>query len=70
MRKGQGDPIWRRVDMLCLLFVGVMQFGIEKSKKGALLLLRGSPDEVLTKEEVMRFWKSPTPLVFERQTSS
>lgn len=70
MRKGQGDPIWRRVDMLCLLFVGVMQFGIEKSKKGALLLLRGSPDELLTKEEVVRFWKSPTPLVFERQTSS
>ena len=64
-RKGQGDPIWRRVDMFVLLIVGIMQFGVEKTTHGATLLLRGSPNEMLSAEEVRRFFKKPTPYVFE-----
>ena len=64
-RKVQGDPIWRRVDMLVLLIVGIMQFGVEKTTHGATLLLRGSPNEMLSAEEVRRFFKKPTPYVFE-----
>lgn len=64
-RKGQADPIWRRVDMLVLLIVGIMQFGVEKTTRGATLLLRGSPNQMLSAEEVRRFFKKPTPYVFE-----
>lgn len=64
-KRGLADPIWRRVDMLVLLIVSIMQFGVEKTKGGATLLLRGSPDEVLSLEEVKRFFKKPTPYVFE-----
>ena len=64
-KRGVADPIWRRVDAMVLLIVSIMQFGVEKTKGGASLLLRGHPDEVLTFEEVKRFFKKPTPFVFE-----
>lgn len=64
-RRGHGDPIWRRLDMLLLLIVNVMQFGVEKTEGGAALLLRGSPDEMLSFEEVKRYAAHPTTHVFE-----
>jgi len=64
------DPIWRRVDMLILLLVSIVQFGVEKLPGGASLLLRGSPDERLSYEEVKRFFKHPTPNVFETSTGA
>jgi hypothetical protein len=50
--------------MLVLLIVGIMQFGVEKTTRGATLLLRGSPNQMLSAEEVRRFFKKPTPYVF------
>jgi len=64
-REGKADPIYRRVDMLVLLFVGVMQYGVEVQHGGPSVLLRGHPDEVLSLEEVKRYWKKPTRAVFE-----
>jgi len=64
-RRGSGDPIWRRLDILILLIVNIMQFGVEKTEGGAALLLRGSPDEMLSLEEVRRYYRQPTPHVFE-----
>ena len=48
-----------------MLLVSIIQFGIEKLPDGPSLLLRGSPDEQLSYEEVRRFFKHPTPYVFE-----
>jgi len=62
---GRADPIFRRLDMLILLIVGVMQFGVELQPGGPSLLLRGHPDEILSYEEVKRYWKKPTRNVFE-----
>ena len=62
---GGGDPIWRKVDMLILLIVSIVQYGVEKQPGGAKVLIRGHPDEVLTEEEVKLFKKKPTPYVFE-----
>jgi hypothetical protein len=45
---GRADPIFRRLDMLILLIVGVMQFGVELQPGGPSLLLRGHPDEILS----------------------
>ena len=64
-RRGLGDPIWRRLDVLILLMINIMQFGVEKTEGGAALLLRGSPDETLSLEEVKRYCNQPTPNVFE-----
>ena len=65
MCKGRMDPIWRRVDMFILLLVSIVQFGVEKMPGGPSLLLRGSPDERLSYDEVKKFFKKPTPYVFE-----
>ena len=62
---GLGDPIWRRVDMLVLLLVSIVQYGVEKQPGGAKLLLRGSPDERISVDEVKKYRKKPTPYVFE-----
>ena len=35
-----------------------------------LLVLRGHPDEVLSYEEVKRYWKQPTRNVFVEQATS
>ena len=61
---GKGDPIYRRIDMFLLLIIGVMQYGIEQQKGGPSLLLRGSPDEILTVEEVTRYIRKPMRNVF------
>ena len=67
---GRGDPIFGRVDMLLLLVVSVVQFGVEQQVGGPTLLLRGHPDELLSLEEVNRYWKSPTRNVFEGGAAS
>ena len=64
-QKGRSDPIWRRLDTFILLVVSIMQYGVEKTPGGAKLLLRGSPDEIVSSEEVRRYFKSPTPTIFE-----
>ena len=64
-QRGRADPIWRRLDVLILVMVGVVQFGVEKQPGGASLLLRGSPDERLSLEEVKRYYQRPTRFVFE-----
>lgn len=69
-RRGLGDPIWRRVDLLVLLIVSIMQFGVERMEGGAALLLRGSPDEMLSLDEVKAYTRNPTPHVFETGGSS
>eukprot|EP00322_Chrysochromulina_rotalis_P001063 CAMPEP_0115827542 /NCGR_PEP_ID=MMETSP0287-20121206/99_1 /TAXON_ID=412157 /ORGANISM="Chrysochromulina rotalis, Strain UIO044" /LENGTH=561 /DNA_ID=CAMNT_0003280705 /DNA_START=27 /DNA_END=1714 /DNA_ORIENTATION=+ len=69
LRAGKADPIWRRVDMLVLLMVSIVQYGVEKQPHGAKLLLRGSPDESIAFEEVRRFRRKPTPHVFEMPAS-
>jgi hypothetical protein len=50
--------------MFLLLIIGVMQYGIEQQKGGPSLLLRGSPDEILTVEEVTRYIRKPMRNVF------
>lgn len=65
MSQHKVDPIWRRVDMFVLLLVSIVHFGVEKLPGGASLLLRGKPEERLSYEEVKRFFKKPTPNVFE-----
>ena len=67
---GKFDPVYRRVDLLVLLIVSVMQYGVEMQPGGATLLLRGHPDEVLSYEEVKRYWKQPTRNVFVEQATS
>ena len=62
---GNADAIFRRVDMLMLLIVGVVQYGVEQQPGGPSVLLRGAPDEVLTIEEVKLYFKKPTRYVFE-----
>jgi len=69
MRQRKVDSIWRRIDMFVLLLISIVQFGVEKLPGGASLLLRGSPDERLSYEEVKRFFKHPTPHVFDVQAS-
>jgi hypothetical protein len=66
-RSGRGDAIWRRLDMLILLIVSVVQYGVEKQPGGATLLVRGTPDEILSMKEVEQYHKKPTPYVFEAQ---
>ena len=46
--------------MLILLIVSVMQYGVECQPGGPTVLLRGHPDEILSHEEVHRYWKRPT----------
>ena len=65
---GKADPSFRRVDMMILVIVSVMQFGVEVQPGGPSILLRGHPDEILSLEEVTRYWKKPTPSVFEEMT--
>lgn len=62
---GRSDPIFRRVDVLILLIISVMQYGVEQQPGGPSVLLRGHPDEILTLDEVNRYWKKPTRHVFE-----
>ena len=64
-QKGRADPIWRRLDVLVLLIIGVVQFGVEKQPGGASVLLRGSPDEMLSLEEIKRYSKRPSRNVFD-----
>ena len=45
--------------------VCVLRYGVEKTSGGATLLLRGSPDEIISYEECKRYYKQPTPHVFE-----
>ena len=62
---GKGDPVYRRIDMLVLLIISVMQFGVEQQKGGPKLLLRGSPDEKLQHIEVLKYHRKPTRDIFE-----
>ena len=64
---GKADPVYRRVDMLLLLIVSIMQFGVEQQPDGPTILLRGHPDEILSLEEVNKYFKFPTRTVFEEQ---
>ena len=47
---GTADPVYRRVDMLVLVLVSVMQYGVEMQPGGPTVLLRGHPDEILSLE--------------------
>jgi len=67
---GKGDPVYRRVDTLVLLLVGIMQYGVEQQPGGPTVLLRGHPDEILSLEEVKRYWKKPTRTVFEESSGT
>ena len=62
---GRGDPVFRRVDMLVLLIISVIHYGVELQPDGPSLLLRGSPDEKVTLREVKMYIKKPTRFVFE-----
>ena len=64
---GKCDATHRRVDMLVLLLVSVMQYGVEQQPGGPSVLLRGHPDEMLSLEEVKRYHRMPTRHVFEEQ---
>jgi len=66
---GRGDSVFRRVDMLVLLVVSVMQYGVEMQPGGPTVLLRGHPDEALSFEEVNKYFKRPTRGVFQSDYS-
>ena len=45
------------------------RYGVELQPGGPTVLLRGHPDEILSLDEVKRYWKKPTRHVFEEMAA-